>query len=464
MKKVALSFLGCCVLLNAAAQTFDPSNDGKYMSCTIITKSGDQKETLVLNQPAALLKKPSSVLLLQNGEIVPKTDLEGFIINNKVWALRQTPLGDLWCVIDKQGAIDQYTYVTSDGEKDGSEVLTGQVTRNRFQPDLVTSSEWMFGYKKKMAKMVEDYPELAAKVSGGEKGYGMMAMGNVIDEYNAWYEKNNPGKMKYLPGFDPNGQGKVVKNMEDAKTVLKANLDVAFAGRATTPSPEVASAKDNIPVKKETFAAKLARIKADGNKVGVVLDLKPVRSNPEDKTVSSMMATPVPVEGSFMDESLLAIGPEFVKELNTALNTSDLELIDRQKIPYRDVTIMGFPGRVDDWWSTKYKIVFVLTVDPWIKTVNETFGGEVTFNAQFNFITSLIVTEYIGSPTSKDQDILGQVLNMGSFNASYSQKEPNKDLKDNYDKLLAKVGMPLIDRARQVRPDGVKRVQKKLAD
>jgi len=464
MKKFAFPFLCCCVVLNAAAQTFDPSQDGKYMTCTMITKSWEQRVALVLNQPAAILKKPASVLMLQSGEFVLKSDLEGFIINNNVWALRQTPLGDLWCVINKHGAIDQYTYVTSDGERDGSAVVTGQVTRNRFQPDLVTNSELMLGYKKKMASMVADYPELAAKVTAGEKGYGFTSMGNVIDEYNVWYEKNNPGKMKYLPGFDPNGPVKTVKTMEEVKAAQKAALELAYAGRTTTTSPEVASAKDNTPVKKETFAAKLARIKADGNKVGVVLDLKPVRSNPAERMMSSAMSTPVPVDGSFMDESLVAIGPEFLKELNTALNTTDLELIDLQKIPYRDVTIMGVPGRVDDWWATKYKIVFVLTVDPWIKTVNETFGGDVTFNATLNYFTYLVVTEYIGSPTSKEQDILGQVQNMGSFNMSYSQKEPNTDLHDNYDKLLAKVGMPLIDKARSGRADGVKKVQKKLVD
>lgn len=49
----------------------------------------------------------------------------------------------------------------------------------------VTLDYFALGYKKKMGEVVADQPELAQKVADGTKGYGMLNMLNVIDEYNA---------------------------------------------------------------------------------------------------------------------------------------------------------------------------------------------------------------------------------------------------------------------------------------
>jgi hypothetical protein len=40
-----------------------------------------------------------------------------------------------------------------------------------------------------MSKLVDDYPELAAKVETKEKGYGLMKIYDIVDEYNAWWAK-----------------------------------------------------------------------------------------------------------------------------------------------------------------------------------------------------------------------------------------------------------------------------------
>jgi hypothetical protein len=139
-------------------------------------------------------------------------------------------------------------------------------------------------------------------------------------------------------------------------------------------------------------------------------------------------------------------------------------MIDISRIPYRDVKVLGVQTRVDDWWATKYKVVFAFTVDPRIKATHDSFGGEVKFNASINFISSLLVTEYIGNAASNKQDIITQVLNLGAFlSPAISQKEDIMDINVLYSKLIEKLGTSVYERARTERADGIKKlVEKKL--
>lgn len=46
-------------------------------------------------------------------------------------------------------------------------------------------------FAKQMSKYISDYEELATKVKNKEKGYRLLAMLDIIDQYNKWYEENN---------------------------------------------------------------------------------------------------------------------------------------------------------------------------------------------------------------------------------------------------------------------------------
>ena len=60
--------------------------------------------------------------------------------------------------------------------------------------------------------------------------------------------------------------------------------DDPFAGRATTAGPDVASSKENVPVKKESFTAKLERYKSQGFKVAMVMSSGDVTTKPASPT------------------------------------------------------------------------------------------------------------------------------------------------------------------------------------
>ena len=224
--------------------------------------------------------------------------------------------------------------------------------------------------------------------------------------------------------------------------------------RPTAISPEFASVKDNIPVKKETFGAKMSRIKADGNSIGVYLRLEPVHvpSTAGDITVS--FKQPINIPGAYMDESLVASGAEFVQELNNALGTTDIELIDITKIPYRDGSTLGMASHVDNFWATKYKVVFFFNVDPRLETIHDSFDGPPKFNAVLNLVNSLIVMEYIGGPTSKDQDIFTTVNHLGTFRSpTFVQQDDIMDVKTIYEKTIQELKMPILEKMRISRAD-----------
>jgi hypothetical protein len=58
---------------------------------------------------------------------------------------------------------------------------------------IVDVSSMVMGFPKKMSEYVKDYPELAAKITNKEKGYGFTNINAVVREYNEWYLKKDPG-------------------------------------------------------------------------------------------------------------------------------------------------------------------------------------------------------------------------------------------------------------------------------
>jgi uncharacterized protein (TIGR02145 family) len=54
------------------------------------------------------------------------------------------------------------------------------------------------GFKNTMSKLTSDNTELSTKIANKEKGYTFLNADKVISEYNAWYLKQYPGKIKYV--------------------------------------------------------------------------------------------------------------------------------------------------------------------------------------------------------------------------------------------------------------------------
>ncbi len=515
-------WIAVCLLVSTSvmAQQFSKDLEGKMVPAKIIFGDGVVKDILMKYQAPEFYKNPQNKFTIKS-DVQDKVynhsgGIEAFMVDGNVWALRPVENSTQFVVMTGQGAIEKFTYIKYD-RKPGTDEENFVVIGSRIGTitHKVGTNEFVDGEASAdvIRKWISDSPEVLAELNKAEasaseeqekqnaetasekpkpKKKGLMGavgklseidtkqkkqervtvdLGRIINNYNALYEANNPGNIKYYFIDTPENIKAPVKTltMDERKVEAAAKLEDQYASRSTTPSPEIASAKENQPVKKENFAAKMQRIKGDGNKVGVILYLKPAAvpkaaasssSGPSMMMKQAMPNDDVSIEGEYLDESLLSLGQGFTDELNKALGTSDIELIDINKIPYKDMRM----GRIDDWWATKYKVVFAYTVDPRVTLSKKDVDGKSKSVASVNVITSLLAMEYIGTSDSPKQKVVAQILNMGSFvTPEYSQEEDMTDIKEVYEKTIGTLDMPVSEKIKLERADPItKLVEKKL--
>lgn len=428
MKTLALLVFGFFLSLDSVAQVYDMSTVGQDIPCVLVLKSGETKDVIATHQHPDFLKKQYSQLLTATGPVSKET-LEAFSMNGKTWVFRSTPLGPMWVMLKKQGAIEHYDYLTSDSDGKTSTIIIGNLTMKGSQ--TLSNADLLLGYKKKMSSMVSDYPELAAKITNGEKGYGMLTMLNVVDEYNLWYEKNNPGKIKYLSGFGPGSMKSASDNKsfsemreeaQERKDSIRKVREERIASRPASPAADIASKKANLPPKKETFTAKLKRFEAEGHKVAVVVESQIVKVNlPQQGCVEGKAQT------EFSNpEANVAIAAK----LNSAFQTTLFEPVSMDRIP-----LTQNASNMDDWWSTHYKVVVFIndiqSYDVMLNTMDNNY--ETTFRLN----TIATVVEYVDD-SKKSRDYLKRLFNLGSGYSS-AVKYKTSDCPMTLEKLVALV-------------------------
>ncbi len=72
-----------------------------------------------------------------------------------------------------------------DGKELRAEVLAVKDTGEALK---FASPKMIFGFKKIMSAYVKDFPELAVKIKKKEKGYGMLGVLNIVEEYNNYFK------------------------------------------------------------------------------------------------------------------------------------------------------------------------------------------------------------------------------------------------------------------------------------
>ncbi|MEQ8301793.1 MAG: hypothetical protein RIB47_00275 [Cyclobacteriaceae bacterium] len=520
MKNFILLLLCSSTLM---AQEFNKDLEGKMVPAKMIFGDGVVHDIQVKYQAPEFFKNPQNKFTiksdLQEDVYTHSGGIEAFTVDGNVWALRPNPtvkvggfVGQEFVILTRQGAIETFTYIKYNREP-GTDEENFVIVGSRI--GTISRKVDTMGYvegeltEEQLREWVSDAPEIVSELDAAvasaeeeqekqnepssaqpaQKKKGLMGamgklselndkqikaeratvdLGRIINNYNAWYESNSPGKIKYYFVDPPRSLVTPTKKLtlDEQKAQSQARLDDQYAGRSATVSPAYASAKDNYPEKKETFAAKLERIKNDGNKVGVLLELKPTAvPKPASAPGSTMMKEMMPsgelaVEGEYFDESLKSVAQAFSDELNAALGTTDFEVIDINNVPYKDMKM----GRIDDWWASKYKVVFIYTVDPRLTVTQKDVNGAKKHAASLNMVTSLLAMEFIGPSDSPKQKVVAQVLNMGSFvTPEYVQDEEITDVKEIYLKIAEKLGMSMLEKVNKERADEVKKlVEKKL--
>lgn len=167
-----------------------------------------------------------------------------------------------------------------------------------------------------------------------------------------------------------------------------------FEGRPTSAGADVASDKDNVPAKKETFTAKLERYKSEGFKVAVVLGSGPITTKPQPVQTgsSSSLITQITLKGNLpsMEDDFAPLLESFIATMNESFNTDIFEAVDMKTIPYKESKF----GNVDDWATTKYKMVVGYSVSP----VYDYTAASGKYSAALSVNLHVVATEYINDP------------------------------------------------------------------
>ena len=125
-------------------------------------------------------------------------ELKGYLIADKEYkamnysgGLMKKPVRFVLKKVD--GAIAQYEWWSYDEMKPGDEGY--RVGAKKYNSTLLFQkgdempkpyNSYAMGFSKKFPELISDHKELAAKVAKKEKGYKMLNMFDVIEEYNAW--------------------------------------------------------------------------------------------------------------------------------------------------------------------------------------------------------------------------------------------------------------------------------------
>jgi hypothetical protein len=347
-------------------------------------------------------------------EWVKYDDLKAFFVANQLFARNSD--GNFAVIID-EGAIHT---------SGGLQMISQEQQLFKIYPITQKLNGEKFGSmyngitKDQAISLVDDAPGIAEELeSDGIDIY------EAFTRYNIWYEDNHPGEVEYIFGKDYGVSGRYssggTTNTEASAaekamvaSIAKANLAPRvdpFEGRSTDVDPSIASAKPEVTVKKESFTARVQRIKADGNKVGILVRSSNLLINP--KPLGDGL-NPAMVKGSYGPLTGLGVLARATADrLNESFGTDVFEVVDYQKIPYKD----GKYGKYDDWWSTKYKIVILYDLTPFYNAFyrTNTSNGELEYVAYERVNSELILMAAEEEKPDKLRYVIGSPRSMGSF-------------------------------------------------
>lgn len=223
-KKLFSLLLFAFICLNSYAYIWDPSvyTVGKKYPGFIIELDGDTVHGFIEanNRCAAgglgYSNQNRCEFFLNENDKKPKEkygpeDIAAYMIGDKFY--KSIPYsGGLFkknnfCLEVKKGRITTYEwYATKDGfstmnkgsnesweDYDKRRYDIRQVLMNVTQDEAYDWNDLVLGFAKKMSKMTADYPELSEKVKNKDKGYKVLNILEVIEEYNKYWEEQESG-------------------------------------------------------------------------------------------------------------------------------------------------------------------------------------------------------------------------------------------------------------------------------
>jgi len=441
MKKIILSVLALVLTLVSFAQDskrsgyiakssiykFDESKTNLPMQGYYILKNGTETEAIIAYQKPEFLvgdfAASSSLVICKSltgkpmdvfnpdsepnfKAFIKKEDLKAFFIDGHLYA-NIDKVG--WRIVLNEGAIHDYIKVEKT-TRNGKDYYVHFKRKQWFQDEPFGSALASISKDNHVAMLEKVPPTVSASSVGKFKkiladyNANLISLNEAEVRYNLCFDNNSEMLIDYILG--PNGLTQKMGNEAAADQAAKdksaadkkkydddmaaqqnagqnahqASKQDPFKGRTTTVSASVASVKPEVKVKKEKFLARINRIKADGNKVGVVVRCSNINVNPKSHTMFSNQKAQF-VKGSYGPiVGIDSIGAIAVEEFNNGFGTDVFELVDMKDIPY---TEDGNGGKADDWWTTKYKMIIFYTYNPYYTAFVQTTGDSTNVKKEF---------------------------------------------------------------------------------
>lgn len=422
-----------------------------------ITKAGDKTDCLILFEEGGKMSSTNTELKISktyagNFESVDKGNLVAFFVNDRLYKKAKVDGSKKWVNFASQGAISNIKdaiYFPAKVDKKLEFWYDKEKQANVAYMDTLSFTPPWWGEAKYVVKLdqpaesflipnpknvlpfVEDNKELAEKINNKEKGYkpSLVAKatgeGNFADrmfkEYNAWYDKNNPGAITYYSTsasyIAPDAPADVAQASPEVSSITEQD---PFAGRPTSPGPDIATSKGNIPVKKESFTDKLARYKNEGFKVALVLSSGKITTKPAGTIGTSTTMTQKELKGSLpsMKTDFESLAKGLTAKLNEAFATDLIELVDMKKIPFKESKLLG---KVNNWEGTIYKLIINYTIQP---EYDYNFSMN-KYNGDFVVSMNIVGTEFVNEKKGVKMRYPLRAGNLGYYKKAYaSEKDP----------------------------------------
>lgn len=168
---------------------------GKKVDGYYVTKDMEKHEGKILYQAPEIMHDQNKYLVTYDEHGTKKNwskgEIEAFYVAGQLYIFT----GEFWDIMIEEGAIRRLGRVVKNSST-GEYVTADLIQKVGISPENTASLA--FGFKNKMSELVEENKELSKKVKNREKGYRLMQMDDIIDEYNQWYDEEGPADIEYL--------------------------------------------------------------------------------------------------------------------------------------------------------------------------------------------------------------------------------------------------------------------------
>lgn len=197
MKSFSILFI-TLLLMVAGAQELSAQDYiiGRFYEGYIITLDGERQDGYIKYEKFNTMQ--SSIIFATDPKnrrtrtAYKAKALSGFMVAGHTW--HSIPFKDLigpkqqkFMQLDLDGQIKLYLFYGTESNVSAD----AQVVIRKGDEVAFNQGTFITGFHKKASELVSEHTALADKIRNKEKGYKLLQLYDIIDEYNAWYRENN---------------------------------------------------------------------------------------------------------------------------------------------------------------------------------------------------------------------------------------------------------------------------------